>query len=122
MYLSYISERIKSRNTCSLVFFALSEGQGETVQGGQVAVSLGRQALRNAGHHLDVIEAPVHKGRRSLGQGLLQGGNTQLLCQSEVLQKISVSDPDPDKFWSAGSGSRRVKMTHKKRKSEEFYV
>jgi hypothetical protein len=88
---------IQSRNTCSLVFFAFSERHGETVQGGQVAVSLGRQAVRNAGHHLGVIEAPVHKGSMGgLGQGLLKGGDTQLLCQSAVLQKIGVSDPGPN--------------------------
>jgi hypothetical protein len=35
-----------------------------------------------------VIEATVHRGSRGgLRQGLLQGGDTQLLCQSAVLQK-----------------------------------
>jgi hypothetical protein len=35
---------------------------------------------------------------------------------------FSFVDPDPHSFWSAGSGSRRAKMTHKSEENSSFEV
>jgi hypothetical protein len=41
--------------------------------------------------------------------------------EDPVVLNYSDVDPDPDGFWSARSGSRRAKMTHKHRRKKNGY-
>jgi hypothetical protein len=75
--------------------------------------------LKKSKSHLAVIESVIGQCC-GFDTGKVLGSRSQGFGSGSGLDPDSIRSVDPDPYWESGSGYRRAKMTHKRRKNLEI--